>query len=236
MRTVAALSLSLPVVLAFLAGCRRDEEPTRESFVRAPAVKPQGQPIGDSVRPEGSVGAPSMPSNLPPGHPPLRGGPAGNGPAAGGMPGMAGDVPPPPPVADGSGLKWTLPVGWTESRTGGMRFATLKPSADAKVDVSVVVLGGAAGGELANVNRWRGQLGLSPTDEAGLAASRKVIGTKAGQVALFDLESAGAVKSRMLVGYLVKGDNTWFLKMTGDSAAVGAQSQAFSALLQSLSF
>ena len=149
---------------------------------------------------------------------------------------MAGDVPPPPPVADGSGLKWTLPAGWTETRPGGMRYATLKPAGDAKVDVSVVMLGGMAGGELANVNRWRGQLGLAPTDEAGMTAARKIIETKAGQLSFFDFESAGAVKSRMLVGYLVKGESTWFVKMTGESSAVGARSQAFSALLKSLSF
>ena len=64
-----------------------------------------------------------------------------------GMPsasGMEGDVPLPP--APATALKWTLPKGWTEERTGGMRFATLKPPTVGKVDASVVVLPGAAGG------------------------------------------------------------------------------------------
>src|SRR5256885_16234378 len=70
----------------------------------------------------------------------------------------APDIPAPPNPS--GGLRWTLPKGWTQKEAGGMRFATLKPPA-AQVDVSVIVLPGPAGGELANVNRWRAQLGLS---------------------------------------------------------------------------
>jgi hypothetical protein len=116
-----------------------------------------------------------------------------------------------------------------------MRYATLRPAGDTKVDVSVVVLGGPAGGELANVNRWRGQLGLAPVDEATLPSLRKVVPTKAGDVSLFSFESADA-KGRMLVGYLFANDSTWFVKMTGEAAAVGAVSADFTKLVKTLSF
>ena len=87
--------------------------------------------------------------------------------AAGGMaPGSAAALPPPPDVSATGSLQWALPKGWTESRSaGGMRYATLKASAPGKLDVSVTVFPGPAGGELANVNRWRNQIGLAPPEE-----------------------------------------------------------------------
>jgi hypothetical protein len=42
-------------------------------------------------------------------------------------------------------------------------------------DISVVAMGGGAGGELENVNRWRNQIGLDPVTEADLAGLRSII-------------------------------------------------------------
>ena len=144
--------------------------------------------------------------------------------------GTAAEAPEAPP------LEWELPAGWTESRPGGMRFATLKPKAAGNVDVSVIVLPGPAGGELANVSRWRGQIGLHPIDEPALAAARKTIKAKAGAVSVFDFTSEGAQKSRLVAALATAGDYTWFVKMTGDAAAVGAARADFTLLLQSLHF
>jgi hypothetical protein len=69
---------------------------------------------------------------------------------------------------EGGDVRWTLPAGWKEDKGRGDRVATLT-SGD--LELSVTKLGGAAGGPLANVNRWRGQLGLSPLAEAELAAN-----------------------------------------------------------------
>ena len=85
------------------------------------------------------------------------------------MPARASCPPPPRPTGQGA-LKWALPKGWTETPGSGMRYATLTPPGAGKVEMSVVVLPGAAGGELANVNRWRGQIGLPPLDEAALGS------------------------------------------------------------------
>src|SRR5947209_6543301 len=60
---------------------------------------------------------------------------------------MAGEVDAPP--APATALQWTLPKGWTATMVGGMRYATLKPPGAGRIDVSVVVLPGPAGGELA---------------------------------------------------------------------------------------
>ena len=159
-------------------------------------------------------------------------------PASAGMaapPGMAGDVPPAATPTGADALRWKLPRGWTEARAGGMRYATLAPPAsEPKVDVSVVVLPGPAGGELANVNRWRGQIGLPPLDDAALGAARKRVKAAAGEVSLYDFSSEGAKKTRVVAGLTVKGGNTWFVKMSGDADAVASHRSAFVNLLESL--
>lgn len=160
-------------------------------------------------------------------------GPAGGGPMAGGP--MAGDVPAPPRPTGAGALKWSLPKGWTETGGSGMRYATLKPPVAGRIDVSVVVLPGVAGGELANVNRWRGQIGLPPLDEAGLAAARKAIASRAGPVSLYDFESGGKERTRMVAGLLETADgNTWFLKMVGDAGVVASSRPHFIRFLETL--
>ena len=156
--------------------------------------------------------------------------------ATGAPPGMAGDVPPPAAPSGADALSWKLPKGWTEARTpGSMRYATIAPPAsEPKVDVSVVVLPGPAGGELANVNRWRGQIGLPPLDDAALVAERKRVKAAAGEVSLYDFSSEGAKKTRVVAGLTVKGGNTWFVKMSGDADAVASHRSAFVNLLESL--
>ncbi len=158
--------------------------------------------------------------------------PAPGAPSA--PPGMAGSVPPPPDASQTGELSWSLPKGWTESRTGGMRYATLKPPAEGKIDVSVTVFPGEAGGELANVNRWRNQIGLPPLDAAALAKDRKSLRAPAGGLALFDYTSEGQVKTRLVAAILFAGGNSWFVKMVGDAGPVAASRADFIRLLESL--
>ncbi len=158
--------------------------------------------------------------SLPPGHPPVN--PSGE------MPSL------PPPPTEGAAVVWDLPKGWSEARPGGMRFATLKPPVTGKVDVSVIMLPGTAGGELGNVNRWRGQVGLPPIDEAARAQMRKEIRSKVGAVSLYDFAGEGADKQRMIAGLLFVDGRSWFLKMTGDPEPVGAARADFVKVLESL--
>ena len=156
-------------------------------------------------------------------------------PAMGAPRGMAGDVPAPPRPTGGGALTWTLPKGWQETRGGdSMRFATLKPPVEGRIDASVVVLPGAAGGELANVNRWRNQIGLPPLDDAALVRARRPVATKAAEVSLYDFTSEGQARSRVIAGLAVVDGKSWFIKMTGDERAVGAARADFLRLVESL--
>jgi len=147
----------------------------------------------------------------------------------------ADDLPPPAPNG-ASALKWTLPKGWTESGASGMRMATLKPAVTGEVDVSVVVLPGPVGGELAIVNRWRVQIGLSATDERGLASSRSSVQSKAGTVSVYEFSSERVKRSRLIAALLLSDESIWFVKMLGEEAAVTSARPKFMRLLESLRF
>jgi hypothetical protein len=133
-----------------------------------------------------------------------------------------------------AGLKWTLPSGWKETAGTGMRLATWTPPGGLKTEGTVVSLPGDSGGDLANVNRWRGQIGLPPTDEAGMKASRTTVASKAGPVAVYDITSEGESKTRLIAAVVKTGDTTWFFKLMGDAGATESARAGFLAIMKSL--
>lgn len=183
---------------------------------------------------------PAPTTNVVPRPMPLQGQPQTSDPmppSAGSMPGMGqGFVPPPPMPSGNEVLQWDLPKGWSALRAEGMRVATFKPAVEGKVDISVIRLPGEAGGELANVNRWRGQINLPPIDEPGRKKVRESIRAKAGEISLYDFANEGNPQQRMLVGIIFINDHSWFIKMVGDEKPVNASREDFKKLLASLRF
>ena len=162
----------------------------------------------------------------------------GQGQAPGNMPAAPEPFVPPPPMPTGAELiQWDLPQGWSAVRAQGMRVATFKPAVEGKVDVSVIRLPGAAGGELGNVNRWRDQIKLAEIDEAVRVKSRKPVKSSAGEFSLYDFSNESLpVPQRMLAGLLFVDGNSWFVKMVGDVGPVGSSAADFEKLLASLRF
>jgi stage V sporulation protein SpoVS len=117
-----------------------------------------------------------------------------------------------PPAAPSQPVKWTVPEGWKEAASSqSVRAATYEANG---VEVSVTSFPGDVGGLLANVNRWRGQMGLSAIDEGGLAQSVRTSQSMMSRVSLVSLD--GADGNRMLGAIIDVGDsNTWFVKATG---------------------
>jgi hypothetical protein len=131
-------------------------------------------------------------------------------------------------------LKYVLPDGWKEKAPSQMRVASFEVSDHGKIaDVSVIPLGGMAGGAAANVTRWRGQVGLPPVteDEAAKLAEKISVGDQPAD--LFDL-NGGA--QRILAASFHRDDTEWFFKMTGDAALVEAQKPAFISFLKTIQF
>ena len=68
------------------------------------------------------------------------------------------------------GFPWMVPSDWKLDETPRqMRIATyMAPTSEGDQEVAVTRFPGRVGGELANINRWRGQMGLSPINESEL--------------------------------------------------------------------
>mgnify|MGYP001582939680 CR=1 FL=1 len=138
--------------------------------------------------------------------------------------------------AGASSLAWTVPAGWKAKPASSMRLATFEISAGgATVDLSVVAIPGEAGGVLANVNRWRGQLGLAEVAEDGLARVVERVACPAGALRVVDFTGKGdGEPARMVVALISHGGQTWFFKATGSPEAVGAAKPALLAFLKSV--
>lgn len=136
-----------------------------------------------------------------------------------------------PPMAAQAG---PAPAGWEAQPLSQMRAASflVKGDGGTVADVSLVVFGGDGGGDLQNVNRWRGQLGLPPVDEAGLAETAEKHGTARGEARVFDLTGQPEVNDpekdgRILTAILPAEGKTLFFKMRGNTELVGAQKANF---------
>lgn len=95
------------------------------------------------------------------------------------------------------------------------------------------VFGGGAGGVLANVNRWRGQLGLSEVAEKDLGSATSAIEVNGAKATLF--EGVGSGK-RIVAVILPRGDNTWFFKLLGPESGATAEKATFLTFVQSVRF
>lgn len=136
-------------------------------------------------------------------------------------------------------LTWTTPDGWTELAADSMRVGhfSVKAADNREAVVTIIPLAGLAGGELDNVNRWRGQVGMAPVSEVDLMKLREPVAI-AGEVGtMYDLVGSPADQqeaTRILVARLVKEDTSWFFKMTGAAAWVKEQKGVFTNFLQSM--
>ena len=134
-----------------------------------------------------------------------------------------------------TGVAWSVPRGWKELPASGMREATIEPpQAAGKVQMTVVALPGGVGGELANVNRWRGQLALPATDAAGVAKVRSRVRSRLGEVSVYDMTGPGAEPTRLVAAMIEVRGATWFFKLMGDDRAVAKAKPAFVKLLEGI--
>lgn len=141
------------------------------------------------------------------------------------------------------GVDWQLPSGWTEQPGNSIRVGSFAFTGKngQKADISVVPLFGTAGGELSNVNRWRGQIGLEPIQDKDLEQNVQRIKPADRAMLLADFASKdpiidGKFKSRIVVAMYIQPEKTWFFKMTGEDSAVSEAKDSFLKFLESLKF
>jgi hypothetical protein len=127
-----------------------------------------------------------------------------------------------------------VPSSWEPQPLAQMRQASylVKGENGAVADISLVRLGGDAGGPLENVNRWLSQLGQPPIDEAKLGQIAQRLNTAMGEVMVVDLSGlpSGADKARdgrIIAALLETTGSTLFFKMRGNSELVESQKDDF---------
>ena len=127
---------------------------------------------------------------------------------------------------------WTVPGEWKELPAGQMQVAkfAVPPRGSAKAEVFVSVFPGDTGGTLANVNRWRKQIGLPEAQDGELAAMVSPLDPSQVDAILVDMTN----NNRRLLGAIVPRDGRyWFYKLLGDAEAVAPEKEAFVAFAKS---
>ena len=96
--------------------------------------------------------------------------------------------------------------------------------------LTVSALAGDGGGLLANINRWRGQMGLPAVDTLDEQPTTKIGGQTGPGAVMVDLSAEDPEQSgrrRMIAAVLSDSSKTIFFKMTGSEAFVEGERQAF---------
>jgi hypothetical protein len=141
-----------------------------------------------------------------------------------------------------SRLHYDLPRGWLEITPTPNRLINLVPGGDEQAACYVTVLGGDGGGLVANLNRWRAQVGLGPAPDAELLAlpTIKLLG---GDATLIELQGTftgmdGVVNQGWgLTGCVVSTPQaTIFVKMTGPAELTAAEREGFLSFVSSIAF
>ncbi|MBK8476645.1 MAG: hypothetical protein IPL39_10090 [Opitutaceae bacterium] len=200
--TIAAFALTL-------AGCR--EQPVRTYNV----AKDTPPPPTASADPH--AGHDHAAGELPPGHPPIGG-------AA-----MAGPTAAPGSVSDS--LTWAAPDHWAAKPLGAMRRGSFAPkNAAGEADCSIFVFPASSNPLRANLDRWRGQIGLARLTDEQFATAVTTLDSDGLSFATVDLlgKQPGVDQAtRVLGAVLYRGEEAWFFKLTGPDAAVAAEKASF---------
>lgn len=127
-------------------------------------------------------------------------------------------------------VHWHAPDGWTEEPVGQFQLASYSIGSELKASVSM--LPGDAGGTAANINRWRGQVGLDPLIASEISGEAVPGFQGEGELSLFEL--LGKSGNGILAGILRLSGETWFFKMSGPIDELSEQRPAFEGFLGAL--
>jgi hypothetical protein len=138
-------------------------------------------------------------------------------------------------TASGAGLTWTAPAAWRTKAGSAMRKGSYAVGdAGAEADLSITAFPGDVGGEVANVNRWRGQVSLPPLADAAIASAVTRLTSNEFAITIVDCASTGAGAQRILGAIVPFGGATWFFKLTGPDATVTRARPDFLAFIKTV--
>jgi hypothetical protein len=129
---------------------------------------------------------------------------------------------------------WQAPGDWKPEKPG--QFLTASYSVPSGGRVTVSKLAGDGGGLAANLNRWRGQVGLKPLAEKDVAGQPLKIAGSAAGMQLFNLTSENSATDAegILAGVLPLKTETWYFKFTGPVGVLRRTEGVFAEFLRSV--
>lgn len=138
-------------------------------------------------------------------------------------------------TASGAPLAWTAPAKWTAKPAGAMRKGSYAVKGDeGEADFAITAFPGDVGGDLANLNRWRGQLSLPALNQSDFAAATEHEDHNGLHMTVVDILGTGDKPQRILGAMVPHGGATWFFKLTGPAALVAREKSAFTAFLATI--
>ncbi len=123
-------------------------------------------------------------------------------------------------AAHSNSVIWQAGEGWSQEEPG--QFLTAAYTLPEGGRVTVSKLGGDGGGLAANVNRWRGQVGLEALADDKIGGQPMKIPDSAEGMLLYNLIPPNAADDAdgILAAVLPLASETWYFKFTGPSAVL----------------
>lgn len=134
------------------------------------------------------------------------------------------------PTASGADLTWTAPSHWQSKAGSSMRKGTFVITGEggATAELAITAFPGDVGGEVANVNRWRGQIQLAAVSATDAGAALTRLSVNGLNIAVLDIANPNLNPPvRMLGGMVPFTGATWFFKLTGPDTLVAKEKTAF---------
>jgi hypothetical protein len=126
---------------------------------------------------------------------------------------------------------WELPGNWkpdpNASSIVAAAFDATNSEGGAKVTATVLLNDG--GGPLANINRWREQLGLPPHERL----DQQPMTDLGGGNLIVDLTAADNTR-RMCAAIITQTGHSWFFKITGTAKGIEAEKAQFERLVRTV--
>lgn len=121
-------------------------------------------------------------------------------------------------AAHSDSVTWRSLPDWKAEAAG--KFLTAAYAVPELGRLTVSKLGGDGGGLAANVNRWRGQVGMQPLPEEKVTGQPMPVTGSAREILLFNLnpDEAPDDAEGIFAAVLPLGSETWYFKLTGPSA------------------
>ena len=137
-------------------------------------------------------------------------------------------------AASSGSVGWRAPEDWKQEKPG--QFLTAAYALPGGGRVTVSKLAGDGGGLAANINRWRGQVGLKPMDGKDVMGQPLKIADSDEVMQLFNLtaENSAADAEGILAGVLPLKTETWYFKFTGPVGILRKTEGVFAEFLRSV--